>query len=54
MSKTERIWRVPVAAHDIPEAGRRFDLDAGGFVAASDPALNITARVLQRLAQPAQ
>jgi Skp family chaperone for outer membrane proteins len=31
-----------------------FDLDAGGFVAASDPALNITARVLQRLAQPAQ
>ena len=31
-----------------------FDLDAGGYVAASDPALNITARVLQRLAQPAR
>jgi len=28
-----------------------LDLDAGGYVAASDPALNITARVLQRLAQ---
>jgi Skp family chaperone for outer membrane proteins len=29
-----------------------FDADAaGGFVAAADPALNITARVLQRLAQ---
>src|SRR2546421_7158987 len=35
MSKTERIWRVPVAAHDIPEAGRRFELVADGNVRAA-------------------
>jgi uncharacterized metal-binding protein YceD (DUF177 family) len=28
MSKPERPWNVPVALHDIPETGRRFDLTA--------------------------
>ncbi len=28
MSKSERPWSVPVALHDIPESGRRYDLSA--------------------------
>jgi len=35
MSKTERMWSVPVAVRDIPEAGRRFDLAADGKVRAA-------------------
>jgi uncharacterized metal-binding protein YceD (DUF177 family) len=35
MSKTKRIWSVPVAVHDIPEAGRRFALDADHNVRAA-------------------
>src|SRR5258706_7418911 len=35
MSKTKRMWSVPVAVHDIPEAGRRFALDADHNVRAA-------------------